>query len=410
MIVPDTKVSRMRTVRCSLLMLCLASVSLVAMEVVGDPPAFLSTTCKPSWRLVPLASAFDDIARISKAEVQRSEQAQKIEQQLLLVSNKELTLQAVLTQLEHCTEVRFSVNGKTIRIEHRSEFDQRRREVHWYPLSDYGLLNPVIDATPITLGFARGPRIGGQHDATTPLAEDVPAVHSIDREQLVEFIRNHADGSWENDGVGIDGRGTGPILDFNKTPEAHARIREALAEVRERIGQPKRWQVTMGLLAKDEHIPTGIVTRALAQGIAPRLTSTTTLNLSGIPRQWLRASQLVEQSSIVTVDVVDHQLDAQLVAVVKGRSATLCAVRAFQGTLVHLDLAWVEDAEKPHATAVRSTSAEVATTTGVQIPLTLPALWTWRPDVECLIPTGQALVLSSEHPSGQAVMVVEELP
>ena len=396
------------SIRTALLIAVTATLS--ALEIASTPPAFLASTLKPNWRLTPITTVLDELGRDTKVTVKRTAGVTTLAQQpILLVSTQAMTCQALLVELERCADLCFTVDPDGLRVERRAEYSQRRRETRWYPLNEYGLVEPVRNAVAPLMGFA-GHRVDGGNSIDLP---DVGPKDALvyDPEQLVGFIRHHVSpSSWELEGVGIEQRGG--VLVIHQTPENHARIREVMASLRERLGWTRRWQVTFGVLAKDAVIPTGIVSTVVAHGVSTRLGSATTLTLSGLPGQQLHAAKLDEQSTVLSVDVVNQQLDPKPIAITKGRSATVCARSAYQGTVLDLTLAWVEDAEKPVLSDVRSVtqSLPIAATAGEQVPLQLPVLWSWQPTLELLLPTGHTLILSSEHPSGQAVMVLEERP
>jgi hypothetical protein len=384
--------------------------TLPALEIVGTPPTFLTTTLTPTWRLTPITTVLDELERSTKLTFKRSIGVIAVaDHPLLLVSTQAMTCRAILAELERCADVRFTMSKDGLSVERSSEFDQRHREVRWYPLNEYGLVEPPRNAIAPMMGFA-GHRIDGDTAVDLPSAGRKDAL-AYDPEQLVEFIRHHVSpSSWELEGVGIEQRGG--VLVIYQTPENHVRIRDVLASLRERLGRTRRWQVTFGLLAKDDVIPTGIVATEVAQGVSTRLVSTTTLTLSGLPGQQVQAAKLDEQSAIVSVEVVNHQLDPRPIAIKKGRSATICALSAHQGTLLEVTLAWVEDAEKAVLSEVHSATRSLPVTAIARerVPLQLPVLWSWQPALELLLPSGHTLILSSEHPSGQAVMVLEERP
>jgi hypothetical protein len=47
---------------------------------------------------------------------------------------------------------------------------------------------------------------------------------------------------------------------------------------------------------------------------------------------------------------------------------------------------------------------------GVSVAVSKPAIWTWKPRGETMLPKDRALIFASEHPAGTAVMILEAMP
>lgn len=427
---------------CALILAIVAQVP--ALEIVGTAPPFLAEPSTPAWRLVPLETVLDEVAKATKATLTRSVSTQQHAQQpVLLVANKAGTLADTLKLLERCAPVRFTVTPGTIAMEDAAEFDAKRYELRIYQLSDYALVAPQRDFPLAPLGIrASEPRRGETFNLFGQSA--TPATSARDPADIVEYIQRHvAPESWQREGAGIEQRG-GSFLYIHNTSEVHAGIHTALTALHDFANRSKRWQVTFGVLPKDERFATGIVTGAQAKAVCGRFTTPDVLTLGGLLGQEIHAQTGSEQSQIVGADVVNYQLDPRPEAVTRGRNVVLRALDGQQQCMVKIRLGWVDDAEPAalselhspaHTTPGSSTTTtktgeakkddktpadvttELTTSTslsqdiqGERVRLDLPVLWTWRPEFECFLPRDGALIISTEHPRGQAVMVLEELP
>ncbi len=420
---------------CGLIMV--ACTATPALEIQGDPPPWLTKTITPAWRLVPLTTVLDDLAKMAGITVVRSVAAQVHAQQpVLLLATKTGTLADTLTLLERCAPIRFTVTADAISVEDAVIHDTRRFELRAYQLNDYALCTPFRNSPLGQMGVASVGLVGGLRQS----APQAPDSASSDAAQIVDYIQHHvAPESWQREGAGIEQR-DGTSLYIVNTPEVHAAIHAALTGLHDFANRSKRWQVTFGLLPKDERIATGIVTNAQAKAVTARFTTPDVLTLGGLLGQQIHAQTGGDHSQIVGADVINHHLDPRTEAVTRGHSVLLRAMDGQQRCLVNVRLGWVEDAEPaalvdvhtqtnstPGSTTTTSKSSEArkdataateltnSTTLPQSIPgehvrLDLPVLWTWRPEFECFLTRGSALILSTEHPRGQAVMVLEELP
>ena len=419
-------------------MLVLAIDTLVpALEIAGKAPPFLAIPSTPTWRLVPLATVLDDIAKTAGITIVRSAAAQAHAQQaVLLIATKAGTLADTLTLLERCAPVRFTVTADAITVEDAAIHDTRRFELRVYVLSDYALCAPFRDSPLGQMGVAAVEHLGGLRQ----VAPQAPSSASSDPAQIVEYIQHHvAPESWQREGAGIEQR-DGTSFYITNTAAVHAAIHATLTAMHDFANRSKRWQVTFGVLPKDERIATGIVTSAQAKAVTGRFTTPEVLTLGGLLGQQIHAQTGGDHSQITGADVVNHHLDPRIDAVTRGRSVLLRAMDGQQRCLVNVRLGWIEDTEPaalvdvhapthstPGATTTTSktneaktdaTAATELTTSATQpqiipgerVRLDLPVLWTWRPEFECFLLRGNALILSTEHPRGQAVMVLEELP
>jgi hypothetical protein len=408
-------------------LLLVTLLALPALDITGDSPTYLANTLTPAWRLVPLATVLDAINKTTGNEMTRSQGISEAGEEVILLSTMHaVSIKDTLALLEQCAAVCFTVSNGLLSAETKSEYDVRRIETRWYELSDYALIEGVSDAAIKTLGLSVS---SGLTDGK-PIAYSEESV-ARDPDELIEFIQyNLWPKSWEVEGIGIQQRGSHLII--AQTPEIHEQIHSLLAKLKEQAGHSKRWQVTFGLLAKGKPFPTGIVSANQAKDLNPQLTNVVVLTLSGLLGQLVQSSQLEERSYTLTLDVVNSHLDVRPQAIRLGRSA---AIRAYAGqrfSLLSTYFAWVEEIEKNQTSTVRSpahahpvntttvtpantgsvttTTSNPATIAGEQITLDHPALWTWRPSFDCFLPKDSALILTSEHPRGNAVMVVEELP
>ena len=79
-------------VTVAMVVLALRPRAAVAPSADGQP-AFLATTCTPSWRRVPLTTVLDDVSRITALPVDRSAISTELgKQPVVLVANKPTTL------------------------------------------------------------------------------------------------------------------------------------------------------------------------------------------------------------------------------------------------------------------------------------------------------------------------------
>ncbi len=393
-----------------------------------------------------LAQVLDDLAKAAGTTIARPTLTLfHNEQPVLLSTVQAVTVRETLTLLERCAPIRFNIVAGALAVEDSGESAQRRREQRWYPLNDYALMEPARDFPFAPLGLKSTRPIGGLQ----PPAERPTDSVAMDPATVVEFIQQLiAPASWKAENMSIEQR-DGSLLSITNTPEVHADIHAALVAMHDFMNRGKRWQVTFGVLPATRHCATGIVPLAEAKALSARLAKPDVLTCAGLLDQQVHAYTGAEHNQIVAADAINFHLDARADTVRRGRAVVLRARAGRQLCLVSARLEWVEDVEPAAVVEVRApahVSAGSSTTTattspaagakngkptagdpppvtglttsttqpevveGGRVRLDLPVLWTWQPRFECFLAPGQALVLVSEHPRGQAVMVLEELP
>lgn len=407
------------TVVATVAVLVLRQRATVAPSTDGKP-AFLATTCTPSWRLVPLTTVLDEVSKIAAIPVDRSAISKELgEQPVVLVAIKPTTLGNTLTMLERCAPIRFGVATGGLTVHPVDESASLRLETRRYLASDYGFLAPINIAGPSELlglldwkeQSTRRYSLFDHNQRATPEMPDLAAI--------VEYVRSEVKpGNWEKEGVSIEGRAPTELV-FRQTVEGHAAIHAALVKLGRLSAQRKQWQVTFGMQPADVRLATGIVPAMQARELSQRLTDRETIPLSGVLGQRIAGQRVVERSQIYAAEVVAGRLDPLSRVIKHGKSAELYAYEGFETSVVVGQLCWVDEAEPLRIGEIRASpiaggkkpaeASGAAPIPGERLQVHLPTLWTWRPAGEWCLPRGQALVLCTAHRAGQAVIVIEDV-
>jgi hypothetical protein len=387
----------------------------------GNDPAFLATPYQPAWRLVPLATALDELARSAGVAVDRSAIAREPgDRPVVLVAVQPITVGATLAMLERCAPVRFTVAANGFRAAASEAAVRPPLETRRYAPSDYGLLIPLDPRGPGEPLGLRDWEAEGAEPQSLFVHGGPPAPRTrepVDLATLSDYLRREVmPHSWAGDGVGIEGRAETELV-LRQSPQVHAAIHAALLDLG-RLTRRKQWQVTFGLQPPQAGFATGIVTSTQARDLAQRLSARETQTLTGVLGDLSAGRRTQERSLVVGADVIAGRLDPLTRVVRHGRSVELTAYDGRESCLLEGRLCWVDEAEplrlselraSPPAGKAAADPPAAAALPAERVQLQLPALWTWRPAGEWCLPHGRALVLCAAHPAGQAVIVIEDV-
>ena len=435
--------------------------TLSGLDAPGDP-AWLAKPYRAAWRLTPVAEVLAAVAGAAGVPVQTSPAAHTAiaGARVVVIDAQEGPLRGVLARLEASQGIRFILDAGVLLAVTPDDFAERRTVVRWYNLSAYHLVDANADQPAPALGFEfrRLPNaMNGGEPNSSLFDRGIPGGSTpiSDPAAVVDFIQRHtgADGGWEHAGSAIEQR-AGDQLMIAATPDLHERVAQLLAGLAAKSTVRSAWRSVSGLLPAGAQVRTGVMPRSEALAVAARITAAQTLVAAGFMGQIIHAAARQERVILDRADVVNGHLDPDTSPLLLGRSLEVKAVRGQELTLLSYRLAWVEDAGPAIASTIRAPAhggsvASIATAPptaghgtagdrtapaapvpapatvpataaaaaaenhrdfGEQVTLELPVLWSWRPAGECFLAAGQALVLVSEHPSGQAVMVVVEEP
>jgi len=156
-----------------LAILCLVAMpKLSALDVIGEPPAYVAKMMMPQWRLVPLVTVLDELEKHAAIEIKRSSQIQADDKTVVFMpSPKEIVIKDLLALVERSAPVRFTLFHNYLSVETKVEYDQRRREVRWYEWLDYSLVTSIDNAEFKSLGF-KGPPDNSPVTTSAPHAWD----------------------------------------------------------------------------------------------------------------------------------------------------------------------------------------------------------------------------------------------
>ncbi len=425
---------------CVVLALALQA-ALPGLDAPGDP-AWLAKPYRAAWRLVPVAEVLAAVAAAAGEPVQTSPAALSAiaGQRVVVIDAQEGPWRGVLARLEASQGLRFIVDAGQLLAVTPDEYAERRTLVRWYNLSAYHLLDALADQPAPALGFdSRHLPYSASGSAPTDSlfshGSQGEATANSDPAAVVEFIQRQtgADGDWDRAGSSIEQR-QGDQLMIAATPDMHERIAGLLAGLAAKRTLRSAWRSVSGLLPVGDQVRTGVMPRSEALAVAARIKAGQTLVAAGFIGQVIHAAARQERVILDHADVVNGHLDPGTTPLLLGRSLEVMAVRGLELTLLSYQLAWVEDAGPALTSTIRApapggslpgsaatgpatagdrtaaAAAENHRDLGEQVTLELPVLWSWKPAGECFLGAGQALVLLSEHPAGQAVMVVMEEP
>jgi hypothetical protein len=461
----------LRTIGILLLMYLLVVVApAAALETIGTP-AWLAAPITPAWRLAPLDRVLDQLATLATVPLRRSNGVASLApgQFVVLVDGRGVALRAVLEQLERDQRLYITAEAGALQVETEEEAFSRRREMRIYNLAEFGLSEQpsFVPGNPpgIELEDA-GAAVHGQAAPTDH--PDLGHAPPYDPAVIVDQLQRTIDHTvWSRPGMGIEQRLNGDELHITAPPETQARIRAYLLAYATDHPQ-RRWQVRTGLLPAGADCPAGVVTSAQALALAERLSETGHLTLSGPEGQHLCAEAVQEGSLVASATVVAGHLAAHNARVITGRSADVSTVVSAGFAVVTYQFGWAEKLGEaaratfcapagplPDLTITQAAAAPgpgpgpadtvVATTSpaadiipaapaaaaapaapagrestvtverrrasdGETLTLEQPTLWLWKPAGDCYLQAGKALVLTSEHPRGQAVLILVEAP
>ncbi|MBA3938024.1 MAG: hypothetical protein H0X38_11225 [Planctomycetes bacterium] len=401
-----------------------------ALDAPGGP-AWLAKPWQAAWRLAPMADVLADLARATGLPIAQSEAAHLVtgDRRVVLVDGAPSTLGAAIALLERSQGVRFSSASGALRMTTPQEYMLERHEARWYDLAAYGLADLPRDQPARELGLEarRGetPQVSGQGSAAaTFVIAGLPAQPGASDPAAIMDLLKIESGAEEaaREGSSFDWRGSGLLI--TTTPDVHARIVAILSGLHATATRRVAWRAVFGLLPAGEQFPTGVLDHATAAAVAQRLTDAQTLLATGIIGQTVHTAARQDHALLDRADAVNYHLDPAIDTLYLGRSLEIRALAGQALNLLSYRLAWVEDAG-PAATALQRSPDHVLpdglgdakpgaapgpgpVVRGERIPLELPVVWSWRPCADFFLAPGQALVLASEHPAGQAVIVLME--
>lgn len=431
-----------------LALLSALSVTAHALDVVGEAP-YLENRYRAEWHRAPLASVLKDLEK-QTAPLSISITVEKLENQIeiTLIDRSRTRIRDTLERLERTQDLRFTAEPLKLTVESWTDFRDRKRRLTNLALRDYGLFLDPPDMYAVSLGFEDASRSGSGFSLFRADGGDNHAGRGPDPSEVVEWMRGLA----SNADATLRGNGN---LHVMVTAEEEAAIRAALTEQQQRILQRTTWSISFGLLpAGQPLVTTGMCSVADVQALRPRLQSVRRLAVSAMNGQRVNAIDGHQQALIDDLDVVNYQFDPHTNVLTTGVAADLRPVIGSE--FIHLSylLSWVDplpgqttDLTNPARIRPGSVTTSTTTTTtdlppasdkppkpgdpprqqerttttssttdgsdvrpGITIPLTKPALWTWKPRGEVMLPKDRTLILATEHPNGTAVMILEAQP
>ncbi len=411
-------------------LLSLTTISASALDITGKSPTYLNTTMTPQWRLMPLKKAIDEIEVAIKKPCQRFSGITEIQDTPIFLHAKEtMDVKSILLELGKSVSIVFTVSADGCEVATAEECLRKRVVKRNYELNDYDFFPPVTSINYSPLGFP------ADLDPTQNTNESYYS--QLDPDSIIEYIMHKfSPGNWESDDAdndsweffvpSIEGRSTGTKVAFTHIPEIHKQIHDTLTVLANNFHHQKRWQITFGLIENNAIYPTGLVDKTQVATVKNVCKQPVVLTLSGEMGQLVQSSSSEDHGHPLLTNFIDNQLTPQQIVVTRGRKAAIRAEYGLQYTMLSANLSWVEECDKTTTTVVRTPPHTTTKTTetdesgkekvtvidrdGEQIVLEVPVLWTWRPALDCFLPIGKSLILSSEHPRGQAIIIVEELP
>ena len=417
----------------------LITASLPALEISGDPPKYLTEKFRAEWRMKPLKDVLDDLGRFLEKPLVRSASVTALFEKRLvtLVDDKKLTLRETLELLENSQDLHFTAEPLRLRVETWEDFRDRKRRPVNLNLRDYALFGALRDFPAPAFGYVAG-RSGGGGFNLYHGADGVKANGgSPDPGAVIEWLMKAS----SSGGLELRGHGNVYVL---VTDDEEAAMRKALEELHVRTTQRTGWRVSFGTLAATDAFPTGIIPSADATKLVARLQNRDAVTLAAISGQRVNAATRRSQAQLGDLDVVNYQYDPKIDVLNTGHSADLRPTIGMNFTWLSFHLAWVDPLEVATSEALNparaasggsTTTSSTTTTTqkekeketdtnksvtvtqdagtsriGALMQITKPTLWSWQPQGECYLAKGSALVLTSEHPAGRALIIVQETP
>lgn len=377
----------------------------------GSNPDYLTTKFRAEWRLKPLGEVLSEIEKATGKPVVATAAVQALggSRQVILLDDRKSPLRETLERLESVQDLRFTAEPLRLLVESAADAQARRRRPVDLNLSEYMLFSPVRDFPGPELGLGmRQSDVGANalHEAGSSL--DAPA----DVSEVIGWLR----GLGESGEMKELGRTAVQVL---ATPEEEAVLRKALDEHLAASTRQTTWRITWGLAPAGGSLPTGVIPAAEAARTAAALEPRIVEQLHALPGQRVHGGRLREQSYVGDAEIVASRLDPVSDVLTTGRHADLRPLPGGRQTIVAYRLSWVDltamgtaaigEGAGPAPPPAKEGETAMPAPPGEQLTLQLPALWTWQPVGDVVLPHGQGLVLCAEHPQGRAVVVLEEV-
>lgn len=384
-----------------------------ALEVQGPPPGYLAMNFRAEWRMKPLGEVLEELQKTIEKPVVATAAVQSLIRQVALTDEKKAPLRETLERLEAMQELRFTVEPLRLRVETVEDAKARRRRLVEIDLSEYMLFSPIRDFPGPMLGFGwssgGGALFGGAEGAGPPpaAAESGPP----GAEEVLDWLQRLAV-------AGETAVSTRTGIFVHATPEEEAALRKALDDLLGTTVRQSSWRITWGIAAADAALPTGIVSAADAVKTAAGLAGRTVETLHALAGQRVHTGRVREHSWVSDVDIVAGRMDPASEVILTGRSADFRPLPGRTVTLLEYRLGWVEALPATQTALCQVPAAPrppdkdgtaAPTPPGEQLAVSLPALWSWQPVGDVVLPHGHGLVLCAEHAQGRAVVVVEEV-
>jgi hypothetical protein len=404
------------------LLLLTAMISAWAVDAVGDA-GYLAHKLRPEWRLTPLQDVLDQIGKAAERPIERSSRVleQQKDARVVLIARERWALADILGSLERTHGLRVEAGPLRLVVETEADARDRRRRAVQIDLAEFAIRATFPDERGRALGHAASGSSGGGFDLYR--GADI-SESGADPEEVLDLLRA------SSEGAGLEARAHAAHLLV--TPEEETLMRALLQEQYRMTVRRGTWRATFGLLAPGETIATGVVEPATANALAERLQQRHALTVSAFSNQMGNAGTLREQAVPIDAEVVNKVLDPTIQTLSTGRQFQVRALRGTHFDTLAYELHWVEpvamheravrnpagaepgtvetraDAGKEKPTATAAVSATSATP-GQRLTLGLPAVWTWAPRGDVILPHGQALVLCAPHGEHTAVIICAEV-
>lgn len=383
-----------------------------ALEVQGPPPEYLAMNFRAEWRMKPLGEVLEELQKTIEKPVVATAAVQSLIRQVALTDEKKAPLRETLERLEAVQELRFTAEPLRLRVETVEDAKARRRRLVEIDLSEYMLFSPIRDFPGPELGFGwhtgDGALFGGAEGAAPSAA---PETGTPGAEEVLEWLKRLAV-------VGESSVSTRTGIFVHATPEEETALRKALDDLLGATVRQSSWRITWGIAAADAALPTGIVSAADAAKAAAGLAGRTVGTLHALAGQRVHAGRVREHGWVSDVDIVASRMDPASEVILTGRSADFRPLPGRTLTLLAYRLDWVDALPATQAALSQGPAAPrppdkegavAPTPPGEQLAISLPALWSWQPVGDVVLPHGHGLVLCAEHAQGRAVAVIEEV-
>ncbi len=386
-------------------------VAAAALEVQpGANPDYLTMKFRAEWRMKPLGEALGEIEKATGKPVVATAAVQDLggSRMVVLLDNRKSPLRDTLERLETAQDLRFTAEPLRLLVESAADALARRRRPVDLNLSEYMLFASVRDFPGRELGLGMHASDAGGNALYGASVDP----QLTDPTEVIGWLRRIS----ESGEMKPHGRTALQVL---ATPEEEEAMRKALDEHLAASTRQTTWRITWGLAPAGGVLPTGVIPAADAARTAAALEPRSVEMLHALPGQLVHGGRLREQSYVSDAEVVASRLEPVSEVLTTGRQADLRPLPGGSLTMLEYRLSWVDpttmatvavgEGAGPAPPPAKEGEAAVPAPPGEQLTLQLPALWTWQPVGDVVLPHGQGLVLCAEHPQGRAVVVVEEV-